>query len=153
MRNLDTSGFTRRERVIQSIIDHTGVNEGMIRALVHAFYGKVRRDPELGPIFEKAIGADWDSHLAKMCNFWSSVMLMSGRYKGNPMLAHMHQKGIRPSNFERWLELFRQTAVETCPPEAALAFVLRAENIAKSLQLGMFYRPTHARKAQGGARA
>ena len=76
-----------------------------------------------------------------MCAFWSSVRLTSGRYKGSPMLAPLRLKSADPAHFERWLELFRQTATETCPPEAAVAFVLRAENIAKSLQLGMFYRP------------
>jgi len=136
-----SSKLSRRERLVEAIVDHTQIGEAMIRTLVHAFYAKVRRDTELGPIFEKAIGADWDAHLAKMCDFWSSVMLMSGRYKGNPMLAHMRQKTIAPKHFERWLEVFRETAVEVCPPEAAVAFELRAENIAKSLQLGMFYRP------------
>ena len=131
----------RRERIVQNIVEHTHVTEAMIHALVHSFYGRVRRDPELGPIFDKAIGGNWSEHLAKMCDFWSSVILMSGRYKGNPMRAHMRHKAIKPAHFERWLELFRDTAVETCPPEAAVACELRAQNIAKSLQLGMYYRP------------
>jgi hemoglobin len=130
----------RRERIVQAIVEHTGVDQVMIRALVHAFYGRVRRDPELGPIFEVAID-DWDAHLEKLCDFWSSVMLMSGRYKGNPMLAHMQLEAIRPEHFERWLALFRETAAEICPGEAAEAFVLRAENIAKSLRTGISSRP------------
>lgn len=153
MSDLDTSGLSRRERIVEAVVDRTGVSEGMIRALVYTFYAKVRRDPELGPIFERAIGPDWNVHLAKMCDFWSSVMLMSGRYKGNPILAHMRQKAIRRSHFERWLELFRQTALETCPPQAALAFELRAANIARSLQLGMFYRPRPAGPRKEGVRA
>jgi hemoglobin len=75
-----------------------------------------------------------------MCDFWSSVMLMSGRYKGNPMIAHMRLKMVRPEHFERWLALFVETAGEVCPPPAAEAFVGRANNVARSLQLGMFYR-------------
>ena len=65
------------------------LDEAMIHALVHGFYARVRADAELGPIFERAIGDHWDTHLATMCDFWSSVMLTSGRYKGNPMMAHV----------------------------------------------------------------
>jgi hemoglobin len=76
-----------------------------------------------------------------MCDFWSSVMRMTGRYKGNPMIAHMRLKTVRPEHFERWLTLFRETACELCEPDVAALFVGRAENIAKSLQLGMFFKP------------
>jgi hemoglobin len=120
---------------------HDDIGEHAIRALVHAFYAKIRQDSVLGPIFERVIGEDWDSHLLKMCDFWSSIMLMTGRYKGNPLMAHMRLKMVRPEHFERWLDLFRQTAVEVCPPTVAALFVGRAENIARSFQLGMFYRP------------
>lgn len=118
----------------------------MIQALVHGFYARVREDGQIGPIFNRAIGDDWDVHLARMCDFWSSVMLMTGRYKGNPMGTHMKLKVVRPEHFERWLALFRQTARELFPADVAELFVVRAENIARSLQLGMFYQP-------GGLRA
>ena len=120
------------------------VTEEMIRRLVHAFYDRVRADAELGPIFARAIGQDWDAHLEKMCAFWSSVMLTSGRYKGNPMQAHMRQKAITPAHFVRWLALFGATAEELFPPPVAQAFAQRAENIARSLQLGLFFRPDGA---------
>ncbi len=120
---------------------HPDISEDMVRQLVHAFYTKVRADETLGPIFARVIGDDWGPHLAKMCDFWSSVMLMSGRYKGNPMIAHMRLKMVRPEHFARWLQLFRATALEECPPPIAVQFIGRADNIARSLQLGMFYRP------------
>ncbi len=120
---------------------HPSIDDGMIRALVHGFYDRVRADSEIGPIFNRVIGEDWDTHLAKMCDFWSSVMLMSGRYKGNPMIAHVRLKAVRPEHFERWLGLFRTTARDLCPPEIAELFIGRAENIARSLQLGMFFHP------------
>jgi hemoglobin len=68
-------------------------------------------------------------------------MLTSGRYKGSPMTAHMRLKMIRPEHFQRWLTLFRETAKDLLAPEIAAAFVLRAENIARSFQLGMFFKP------------
>ena len=114
-----------------------GVTEAMIHDLVHAFYGKVRTDPALGPIFNRVIGDGWDDHLAKLCDFWSSVLLMTGRFKGAPMPAHIRIAEIRPTHFARWLHLFRQTAEQLCPPEAAALFVAKSEMIGQSLQLGI----------------
>jgi len=129
---------------------HSAIDEEMVKRLVHAFYARVRTDPDLGPIFARVVADDWDNHLTKMCDFWSSVMLMTGRYKGAPMLAHMRLKMVRPEHFERWLSLFRQTARQTCPAEIADLFIGRAENIARSLQLGMFFKPGRAEDAKTG---
>src|SRR5690348_11953615 len=122
------------------------ITDESLRDLVHRFYAKVRRDPEIGPIFNDAV-ADWDEHLAKLTDFWSSVMLTSGRYKGNPVVAHARQKRIVPPHFERWLALFRETCGEIFSPEAAAAIVSRAETIGKSLQLALFYRPSRTAAA------
>jgi hemoglobin len=113
-----------------------GVDEPMIRGLVHAFYAKVRQDPELGPVFNREVD-DWDEHLAKLCDFWSSVVLMSGRFKGQPMAVHTGLPDVGPAHFQRWLQLFQETAAEICPPEAAALFVAKAEQIGESLQLGI----------------
>ena len=122
------------------------INDAMIHALVHGFYDKIRADAELGPIFNRVIGDDWDTHLAKMCDFWSSVMLTSGRYKGNPMVAHMRLKMVRPEHFTRWLALFGETADALTPPAIAAQFRGRSELIARSLQMGMFFRPDAAKE-------
>jgi hemoglobin len=114
-----------------------GVTEPMIHEVVHGFYVKIRTDPTLGPIFNRVIGDDWDAHLAKMCDFWSSVLLMTGRFKGTPMAAHVRIGKIRPPHFARWLHLFRQTVEQLCPPDAAALFIAKSEMIAKSLQLGI----------------
>ncbi|MFV0295915.1 MAG: group III truncated hemoglobin [Hyphomicrobiaceae bacterium] len=113
-----------------------GVDEAMIHKLVHTFYARVRKDDLLGPIFNGAI-EDWDAHLAKLCDFWSSVVLMSGRYKGTPMQAHAFLPDISARHFVRWLELFSATAGEVCPEEAAALFVDRAHRIGKSLEMGI----------------
>jgi hemoglobin len=114
-----------------------GVTEEMIHTLVHAFYAKVRKDPALAPVFNRVIGDGWDVHLAKMCDFWSSVLLMTGRFKGAPMAAHAAIADIRPTHFARWLHLFAQTVRETCPPEAAGLFLAKSEMIGQSLQMGI----------------
>lgn len=88
------------------------ISEDSIRRLVDAFYVKVRLDPELAPIFARAIPGDWQPHLTKMYAFWSSVMLTTGRYKGNPVVKHLVIPDIRLHLFERWLTLFDETCGE-----------------------------------------
>jgi len=115
-------------------------SEDMIRDVVHGFYAKIRSDEVLGPIFSARI-SDWEPHLAKMCDFWSSIMRQTGRYQGRPMAAHLRLSEIRPEHFQHWLKLFFETTNELCPPTIAAVFQARAEMIAQSFQLGMFYRP------------
>ena len=113
-----------------------GVTEPMIRELVHTFYARVRSDPLIGPIFNARI-EDWPVHLEKLCAFWSSVTLMTGRYKGTPMRAHAELPDIAREHFQRWLALFQATAQDICPEAAAALFVDRSRRIAESLQLGI----------------
>jgi hemoglobin len=117
------------------------ISEHDIARLVPAFYARVRQDPLLGPIFDGAI-EDWPHHLVKLQDFWSSVMLTSGRYKGQPMAAHVrHEESLTNEAFDRWLDLWRQTTDELLEPAAAAALQEKASRIAESLQLGVrFYR-------------
>jgi hemoglobin len=117
------------------------LSENAIRHLIDSFYKKVGGDPELGPIFERAIAGDWGPHLATMHDFWSSVMLTSGRYKGNPVAIHLRVEGIEPQLFDRWLALFDETCREFFDNDVADAFRTKAVRIAQSLKLALFYRP------------
>ena len=132
------AGAMRRQRLIAEVKSATGINETLIRQLVHRFYERARMDELIGPIFESRV-TDWDRHLSRMCDFWSSVTLMSGRYHGQPMPAHAVLP-IEPLHFDRWLQLFAQTAREICPPAAAQYFIERARRIADSLELGIATR-------------
>jgi hemoglobin len=117
------------------------LSEDDIGRLVDDFYGKIRADVELGPIFARAIPGDWGPHLATMGNFWSSVMLTSGRYKGNPVAVHGRVVGIEIKLFERWLALFDESCRELFVPDIADVFYSKAVRIAESLKLALFYRP------------
>ena len=118
------------------------VSESGIESLVDEFYRRVRMDPKLAPIFERAIsGGDWSLHLATMRDFWSSVMLTSGRYKGNPVAKHLQLEGMEPHLFDHWLDLVTQTCRELFDEEVAAAFAVKAQRIAESLKLALFYRP------------
>lgn len=112
--------------------------------LVEAFYARVRADAELGPIFNGAI-VDWPEHLGKLASFWSSVMLTTGRYKGQPVPAHLkHRDAITPELFARWLGLWTDVTTEMMVPDAAQVLQAKAARIAESLQLAMFFRPDSA---------
>ena len=112
------------------------ISEAMIRKLVEAFYAKVPTDAVLGPVFEAKIH-DWNEHLAKLSDFWSSIVLISGRYKGRPMPVHAAIPEISDEHFSHWLQLFGETATVVCPPQAATLFNDRAMRIAQSLKAGI----------------
>ena len=117
------------------------ITEDSLQKLVETFYGKVREDPLIGPVFNGAI-EDWPAHLQKLQAFWSSVMLTTGRYKGQPMPAHVrHADAISPASFERWLAIWRETTEELLDPDSAAAMQDKTARIAESLSLGIdFYR-------------
>lgn len=112
---------------------HQAINELCIADMVDTFYASVRADRLLGPIFAEAIGDDWTAHLQKMRAFWSSVLLASGTYKGNPMLAHLQLPRLTGEHFERWLELWRETAERLCREDVGGVFVAKAEMIGERL--------------------
>ena len=64
------------------------------------------------------------------------IVLMSGLYHGQPVLAHQRLP-IDTPYFDRWLEIFAETAQEVCPAPAASYFLERAYRIAESLELGI----------------
>ncbi len=128
------------------------VTEDAIQRLLALFYGRVRHDPQLGPVFARAVGttdADWAPHLARIAGFWSSVMLRSGRYHGDPFSVHLRLPDLQPAMFDRWLALFCETCAELFDPDMADAFRERAERIASSLRMGLFERPPARRPATG----
>ncbi|MCC6734618.1 MAG: group III truncated hemoglobin [Bauldia sp.] len=130
---------------------HPAIDEQLVGAMVDTFYGRIRLDPVLGPIFDGVIGDRWTPHLARMKDFWSTITMMSARYKGTPLVAHQRIGGLTAEHFERWLDLWRATAADVCrEPEVADLFVERAERIAASLLYGMSAMPAPpARRTQG----
>jgi hemoglobin len=132
---MSASPSDRRIQITEAVAGATGIDEAMIERLVRSFYAHIREDAVLGPIFAARI-TDWEPHLKRMCAFWSSVVLLTGRYSGQPMRAH-HPLPVDATHFDRWLALFEETARQVCPPAAADHFILRAKRIAESLELGI----------------
>lgn len=127
--------LSARPQITAEIMSRTGLTEAVLTRLVHRFYGKVRADQALGPIFAARI-AEWHPHLQRMVAFWSSVALMTGRYHGAPVPAHVGLP-VTWDHFERWLDLFRQTAIETCSPAGAAHVIEPAERIARLLHMAV----------------
>lgn len=113
-----------------------GIDDTLIGVVVDAFYARVRTDAMLGPIFDGAVH-DWPAHLQRLRAFWSSVTLLSGAYKGQPMQAHFGLPPLSDEHFERWLALFEETLGAHCTPQQAEVFRVRARRIADSFRFGL----------------
>ncbi len=92
--------------------------EQAIANLVRDFYGKARKDPDLGPIFNNVV-EDWDVHLRVITNFWSKALLQTDRYSGHPYVHHV-KLPIEPRTFRYLAEALhgngeRDLAARICP--------------------------------------
>jgi truncated hemoglobin YjbI/tellurite resistance-related uncharacterized protein len=115
-------------------ISMTQLNEADIARVLERFYASVREDDELAPVF--AVVHDWDEHLTRLAEFWSSMMLATGSYKGNPLSMHLaHADKFRPELFTRWLEIWTRTTNELLPLSIASEMQARARRIASRFSL------------------
>ena len=96
-----------------------------IRLLVDTFYGKVREDHVLAPIFDERIQDRWQVHLEKMYTFWQTVLLEEHTYFGSPFAPHAHLP-IDHTHFDRWMNLFLETIGELFEGSKADEAVWRA---------------------------
>ncbi|MCL7714178.1 group III truncated hemoglobin [Stenotrophomonas mori] len=86
-------------------------SEEEVERLVRHFYGRVREDALLGPVFEAHVH-DWEVHMQHLVDFWSALLRGTRRFRGAPMQKHLVIDELREALFERWLQLFRQTTSE-----------------------------------------
>ncbi len=109
-----------------------------ITRLVHGFYGDVRQDPLLGPVFEKALHGQWDTHLQRLVDFWSTVALGTRSFKGDVFGKHMVLEGVTPAHFAAWVGLWQQHTSRLFAPEVAHDLQVAAHGIARNLFRGYF---------------
>lgn len=115
-----------------------GLDETMIREVVHRFYAQAREDAVIGPIFRKYVAdSDWQAHLDAIETFWCASLLGSRRYQGRPLPKHVGITELNDSHFMRWLALFRHTVGQICPPQTARLFIERSERIAESFRINI----------------
>jgi hemoglobin len=126
-----------------------GIDDAFVSRFVESFYGRIRTDDLLGPIFAERI-SDWPAHLDRMNRFWRSILHNSGEFSGNPMAKHVAIDGLGEQHFAHWLDLFYATlrALEQ-DPGATREVGARARMIADSLLTGIAMK----RDGLSGARA
>jgi hemoglobin len=138
----------QRRAEIQARATAMGIDDAFISNLVETFYARIRAHDRLGPIFAQAID-DWNEHLPKMKDFWSSVAMNTGRYSGKPVPAHQKLTGVAKEDFSLWLGLFETTVRDLAPtPDVVPYFMERAERIAESLKLAMFTLPSQKKSRE-----
>ena len=101
-----------------------------IRQLVDAFYGKVRKDGLIGPVFIGVIRDQWPVHLEKMYRFWQTVLLEEHTYYGSPFPPHTKMP-LESKHFDTWLGLWRATVDELFAGPRAAEAKWRAERMAE----------------------
>ena len=111
-----------------------------IHRLVHTFYADVRADAQLGPLFDGVIADHWQPHLARMVDFWSTVILGTRSFRGDVFRKHMAIDGVQPGHFAIWLRLWNQTTAAIFVPEVAQELQTVAHGIARNLHRGYFGR-------------
>ncbi|UPL48764.1 group III truncated hemoglobin [Hymenobacter sublimis] len=104
-------------------------SEEDVRLLVDSFYSRVQTDDLIGPIFEAVVQGQWPRHLATMYDFWSSLLLGTGRYRGRPFPKHLALP-INSQHFRRWLALFVETVEAHFAGPTADEALYKAGNLA-----------------------
>ncbi|NDP27555.1 MAG: group III truncated hemoglobin [Flavobacterium sp.] len=111
-------------------------NREDIEKLVSIFYGKVKHDPAISYFFNDVAKVNWENHLPRMSDFFENILLSSGSYDGNPMMAHeeLHKKSeVRGEHFQHWIVLFNITVDELFVGAKAEEIKQRAINIAAAM--------------------
>jgi len=105
-----------------------------IKVLVDTFYGKVRDNEMLAPIFNERIEDRWPEHLAKMYAFWQTVLLGDHTYFGAPFVPHANLP-VNKEHFDQWMELFIETVDELFEGAVADEAKWRAGKMAEMFQI------------------
>ena len=135
---------------------HAPASMESITQLVHGFYGDVRQDQLLGPVFEKALHGQWDAHLQRLVDFWSTVALGTRSFKGDVFGKHMALEGVTPAHFAAWVGLWQQHTSRLFAPEVAHDLQVAAHGIARNLFRGFlgsdpaFVAPRSGHTGHGG---
>ncbi|MCJ7465869.1 MAG: group III truncated hemoglobin [Maribacter sp.] len=117
-------------------------NREDIHLLVTTFYGKIRNDKVLGPIFNSII-TDWDGHFVVLTDFWETQLFLKRKYYGNPVTVHQEvddkmNHTITSEHFGLWLNLWFATIDELFEGETAWIAKNRAQKMSTMLYLQIF---------------
>jgi hemoglobin len=117
--------------------------EAVIESCVEEFHMRAYGDPVLGRMFVEAV-PNVAEHLRRVCDFWSHVLLASGRYSGAPYSAHAGL-ALEPEHLDRWMGHFREAVRRTMPEDYAERAIAKADQILAGLRSGLSATPFTAR--------
>lgn len=112
-----------------------------VKKLVDTFYGKVRANDLLAPVFDERIKDRWPEHLEKMYTFWQTILLEERTYFGSPFPPHA-QLPVEHAHFGEWMKLFTQTVDALFSGEKAEEAKWRAGKMAEMFE----YKIAHYKK-------
>lgn len=110
--------------------------------LVEEFYDRVRKDEEIGWVFNTII-KDWPEHLKRITDFWELHLFKGTEYRGNPLQAHIivdekmkHQ--MTPKDFGTWLFHWLGVLNEYFEGEEAEILKFKARKMQTMLYMGIY---------------
>lgn len=114
-----------------SLYERLGGHAGILN-LLQPFYADVRQHAVIGPIFIAHI-TDWNSHLAKIAEFWALQTGGPSAYRGGFAGAHL-ALGLRPEHFQHWLGLWEWNSTRQLPPCEAQEMIALAHEFGRRLR-------------------
>lgn len=110
--------------------------------LVTTFYGKVRKDVLLGPIFNTIV-KDWEEHIELLTDFWQTNLFFKKSYLGDPLEKHVEVDRkiggkINEKHFGVWMNLWYKTIDQLYEGDVAQIAKNRARNMATYMHLRIF---------------
>jgi len=115
----------------ETLYAQLGGHEGILE-FIRPFYMDVRQHGVIGPIFNAQI-KDWESHLAKIADFWALQTGGPSTYRGGLVGAH-RGIGIQPEFFDHWLKLWDFNCQRQLSPERAEKMSALAHEFARRLR-------------------
>ncbi|WP_396597961.1 group III truncated hemoglobin [Dokdonia sp. R86516] len=117
-------------------------NREDVYKLVTTFYGRIRSDVYLGPIFNKHI-TDWPHHFEHLTDFWEGNLFQKRIFTGRPLQAHKRvdrdeDYAINEQHFGVWLNHWVQTVDELYEGDLAEMAKFRARKIGTFFLINMF---------------
>lgn len=113
-----------------TLFDRIG-GDAPLRGLLQSFYGAVRLDPVIGPIFEKHI-IDWNHHLAIIQDFWRTQTGAPPSYR-RPFAAQHLKLGLQKEHFQLWLACWDQNCRNLLGAREAEEMIVIASQIGARL--------------------
>ncbi|AHG93220.1 globin (plasmid) [Gemmatirosa kalamazoonensis] len=117
------------------------VDDDVLIPLLTAFYAAIERDDVLRPYFA---GLDMATHIPRIADFWSTVLLLSRRYQGNAFRPHLEMPGLSAGHFRRWLATLEATIDARHAGPVAEQMKTLGHRIAHSMQLRLGIAPDSA---------